>query len=397
MAHYTGTNQADIYSGTAASDHIEGFAGDDWLKDGPAFASSVADQIFGGTGNDVISVAGGADTIGGGLGQDRLVLRYELSSTGLFLNIDENTGNSIASSNGLSITGIETFEFRLGSGNDTVYAGSGDDDFYGNGGNDVFLGRAGSDVAFGGMGEDDLYGGADQDDLDGGADDDVLYGGNGNDGLSGGTGHDVLHGGSGDDHMSGGAGADQLRGNGGVDSVSYSGSTAVVVSLLTGIGSGGEAQGDTLSGIENLSGSQGHDSLVGNSGANTLQGWNGNEALTGADGKDMLTGGAGADRFVYDSTAQSVVGANADVITDFSHAQADRIDLAAVDANTGGAGDQTFSFIGSGAYTGVAGQLHYSIAGGVTTVAGDINGDSISDFHIQLAGSIALVAGDFLL
>jgi Ca2+-binding RTX toxin-like protein len=61
-------------AGTAASDLIEGFGGDDWLKDGPAFASAVADQIFGGTGNDIISIAGGADTISGGQGQDRLVL-----------------------------------------------------------------------------------------------------------------------------------------------------------------------------------------------------------------------------------------------------------------------------------------------------------------------------------
>ena len=169
------------------------------------------------------------------------------------------------------------------------------------------------------------------------------------------------------------------------------------VSLATGIGSGGDAQGDTLSGIENISGSQGSDSLVGNAGANTLQGWNGNDVLTGGDGKDALAGGAGADRFVYSTIAQSPVGANADRITDFSHAQGDRIDLSVIDANTAAAGNQAFSFIGSGLYTGVAGQLRYSQAAGVTTIAGDVNGDGASDFHIQLTGAIALVAADFVL
>ena len=30
-------------------------------------------------------------------------------------------------------------------------------------------------------------------------------------------------------------------------------------------------------------------------------------------------------------------------------------------------------------------------------VSGDVNGDKVSDFHIQLTGGIALVAGDFIL
>ena len=92
-----------------------------------------------------------------------------------------------------------------------------------------------------------------------------------------------------------------------------------------------------------------------------------------------------------------MVGANADVITDFSHAQGDEIDLTAIDANTVVAGNQAFSFIGANLYSGAAGQLRFSIVNGVTTIAGDVNGDQVSDFHIILTGSIALVAGDFVL
>jgi Ca2+-binding RTX toxin-like protein len=227
---------------------------------------------------------------------------------------------------------------------------------------------------------------------------DALNGAAGADILDGGNGTDTLDGGDGNDILRGGVGADSLNGGDGVDTASYYTSlVGVSVSLVTGKGAGGEAQGDTLTGIENLSGGQGNDGLAGNAGANTLQGWNGNDALVGGGGKDTLTGGAGADRLYFSALGDSVVGANADRITDFSRAQADRIDLTAIDASTGAAGDQAFSFIGAGLYTGVAGQLRYSQVAGVTTIAGDVNGDGASDFHIQLTGAIALAAADFVL
>lgn len=169
------------------------------------------------------------------------------------------------------------------------------------------------------------------------------------------------------------------------------------MAVVDGTGIGGDAQGDTLTGIETLSGSQGNGVLTGNAFANTLQGWNGNGVLAGGAGKDTLAGGAGADQFRFAALGDSVVGANADVIADFSHAQADRIDLAAIDANTAVPGDQAFSFIGTGLFTGVAGQLRYVAGGGVTTVAGDVNGDGTTDFYISLTGTISLVAADCVL
>ena len=83
-----------------------------------------------------------------------------------------------------------------------------------------------------------------------------------------------------------------------------------------------------------------------------------------------------------------------DFITDFTSGQ-DKIDLSQVDANTLVGGDQAFTFIGSGAFTGVAGQLHYEQISGSTYVSGDTNGDGIADFMIKLDGLHTMTGTDF--
>jgi Ca2+-binding RTX toxin-like protein len=171
-------------------------------------------------------------------------------------------------------------------------------------------------------------------------------------------------------------------------------------------GSGGA---NTLNGYEGddvLSGGFGADVLIGDTGADTLAGGDSNDTLTGgagADtlsggvGKDTLAGGTGADRFIYINMFESFVGTSADRITDFSRSQGDKIDLSQFDAVAAEPGHQAFTFIGTALYSGVAGQLRYSSDGTVTTIAGDINGDGVSDFHIQLTGAIGLIASDFVL
>ena len=116
--------------------------------------------------------------------------------------------------------------------------------------------------------------------------------------LEGRAGDDVLEGGAGDDVLEGGAGADTLDGGEGIDTVSYSGSNAgVTVRLLTGEGLRGDAEGDTLTHIENLIGSQYNDAFGGDLGNNVLRGGPGNDGLWGSGGDDTLIGGPGADRF----------------------------------------------------------------------------------------------------
>ena len=73
------------------------------------------------------------------------------------------------------------------------------------------------------------------------------------------------------------------------------------------------------------------------------------------------------------------------------------IDLATIDARTNVVGNQTFSFIGQNAFSGVSGQLRFAVTGGNSIVVGDVNGDGAGDFHIFLAGVTTLAASDFAL
>lgn len=148
--------------------------------------------------------------------------------------------------------------------------------------------------------------------------------------------------------------------------------------------------------------------LVGNGAANVFDGRGGNDVLDGAGGKDRLDGGAGidiliggngADCFVFDlpGLARAVSRDTADRIKDFSHAQHDRIDLSAIDADTTQEGDQAFRLIGTAAFGGHAGELRWSFNGRHTYLRGDIDGDGKSDFVIRLDGHHDLLKGDFVL
>jgi Ca2+-binding RTX toxin-like protein len=371
--------------------------------------NSGANTLQGLAGNDTLRGGAGADRLDGGAGID--TASYYAGTMGVAANLATGVGSG-GEAQGDVLIGIENLSGS--QGNDSLIGSSGANTLQGWSGADVLRGGAGADRLDGGAGIDTASyytgtvgvavnlatgvgsGGEAQGDILIGIE--TLSGSQGNDSLVGSSGANTLQGWNGADVLRGGAAADRLDGGAGIDTASYyTGTVGVAVKLATGVGSGGEAQGDILIGIENLSGSQGNDSLEGTTGANLLQGWNGNDILLGGRGADMLTGGAGADRFVYAGTVHSLVGSGADRITDFSHAQGDRIDLSLIDPNTIAAGNQAFSFIGAGLYTGVAGQLRTSVAGGVTTIAGDVNGDRASDFHIVLSGAIALVSADFVL
>ena len=183
---------------------------------------------------------------------------------------------------------------------------------------------------------------------------------------------------------------------------SLSDSQAIAVSVanvIDGVTLTGTTKADTLTGgaaEDKINGLGGNDTLSGAGGADTIDGGDGADTLVGGAGADRLTGGAGADTFTYQALSDSSA-ALTDFLTDFSTAQGDKIGLSAIDANTGLAGDQAFSWIGTSAFSGVAGQLRYYQSGGDTFVTGDVNGDGIGDFMIQIDPLVTLAPNNFFL
>src|SRR5688500_14815928 len=110
----------------------------------------------------------------------------------------------------------------------------------------------------------------------------------------------ALHGNGGNDTLVGGANAELLDGGADIDTASYANSAVAVtvdLRLSTAQVSAGDANGDTLTGIENLTGSAHDDSLHGDGG---------NNVLAGGAGADVLVGDAGTDTADYSGSAAGV-------------------------------------------------------------------------------------------
>lgn len=164
----------------------------------------------------------------------------------------------------------------------------------------------------------------------------------------------------------------------------------------------------TLTGSKNLDivGSSIKNELIGNSGNNSIDGGGGKDRIFGNDGSDLLTGGLsrdvmegglGDDVFIFNDVADSARGNLRDIITDFSQAELDKIDLSNIDAQTTAGGDQAFTFIGTAAFSHTEGELRYRQTASKTIIEMDVDGNGKADSTIELSGVIALDAGDFVL
>ena len=267
----------------ASINHVThlGTAGDDML-----IGNSGPNDMVGGLGNDVLLGNGGADVLRGGAGNDTLVI-----ANTAFLRIAGGDGiDTLAFSGGIimadtdfrQIDGIESI--RLANGATTLILGA-----------NASHATDALQVAIDGAAVTNAAV-----NIDGTFLPRALSVNLANDAanviLRGGSGNDTLVGGKGDDFFDGGGGADAITGGGGNDTVSYASSAlAVGVNLATGLGSGGDATGDTLISIENVFGSNQGDLLTGNDGANTLSGFSGNDTLDGGGGDDVVIGGPGND------------------------------------------------------------------------------------------------------
>ena len=288
IEHLTGSGHGDTLTGDGGGNVLDGAAGDDVLTGG-----SGADSLVGGDGNDTASYIGSDAAVhvdlatglgaGGHAGGDTL----------------GGIENLIGSDHGDTLTGdAGANTLDGGDGDDVLTGGSGGNSLVGGGGSDT-ASYAGSDAAVAVNLQSGTGGGghAGADTLDG---IEHLTGSDHGDTLTGDTGGNVLDGGDGDDVLDGGGGGDSLVGGGGDDTASYAASDAAVdVNLLSGTHSGGHAAGDTLSGIEHVSGSGHGDTLTGDTGGNVLDGAAGDDVLIGWSGADSLIGGGGADTASY--------------------------------------------------------------------------------------------------
>jgi len=178
---------------------------------------------------------------------------------------------------------------------DVIYGTDGADVLVGTDEGELIFGRAGGDYIRGLGGNDRFY--------EVGPGDDTLDGGAGHDHFHASIGNDTLIGGSGNDQLDGGPGADIIDGGPGRDEIQFSYSNdaikeGVIVNLATGIGSGGDAEGDRYSNIEDIRDSRYGDILIGNDGNNAFY-----QSYNGAGEGDIMMGGGGDDKFYASSSS----------------------------------------------------------------------------------------------
>jgi Ca2+-binding RTX toxin-like protein len=321
----TGTANADMLVGSYFNDTINALGGNDTIYGGGG-----ADTLNGGDGDDWIAsgpqfsqnTSGGPAIIDGGIGNDRAILGFSDQTAAISFDGSVSSAVNTVFRDGLafgSVTNAEVYEITGGSGNDSFVGGAGSDFFMGNGGNDTILGGDGSDFIVAANGDDVLDGGA-------GAFDQVAY---------------------------------------------WNSSVAVTVNLaLQGAAQNTGAGVQTLTGFEDLQGSQFDDVLAGDAGANRLYGSLGNDQLLGADGNDFLVAGAG------DDTIDGGVGIDT---ASFFDPVAATVNLNIVGAQNTGQGVKT-----------IIGVENLDGGGAADTLIGDANANTLSG----QSGNDTLIGGD---
>ncbi|MER7557769.1 calcium-binding protein [Nocardioides sp. NPDC126508] len=294
------------------------------------------------------------DTFDGGSGQDSV--DFSRSDRAVTYNAGDGTrtygGQTITTISTEGIIGSAYADVLTGDarnnriagelGNDRISGGAGDDTILGNGrldaanDNDVLSGDAGADMIVGDGGTDTVSyataSGAVRASLSGatgaaGTDTirsvENLTGSGHADILSGNSASNVINGGGGNDTLAGGGQDDRLIGGSGTDTASYATASAGVTATLSKVQ--GSDDTDTLSQVENLTGSRYADILVGSSGANVLLGGAGNDRIRPGLGNDRVDGGSGFDIVSYAAVTRAV-----------------KVSLARTTAqSTGGAGAET--------------------------------------------------------
>lgn len=357
-----GGNKDDLFSGNELDNQLTGNGGNDRLS-----GLAGDDKLFGGEGDDILDGGSGADILNGDAGTD--TVSYASASSGVKLNLF-SPSDGLGDARGDVLTNIEVI---VGSNYDDTFVAGGD--IY----NRTFKGGLGSDTvdfssdtgtsgtgitasladtvttARGGYAEgakfesiENLTGNNLGDKLTGNTLSNILKGGQGNDTLVGSlntdkTTGDSLYGGS----ESAGSGSDTA------DYSSFGTTNYLTVNMATlnangsytvTIGTGADAQKDSLFQIANLTGSQGNDNITGDGNANSLSGGDGLDTLKGGAGNDTLNGDAGDDTLIGGAGADAFVGGTGNNTVSYEDSSTGvKASLANASLNTNDAGGDTYA------------------------------------------------------
>jgi Ca2+-binding RTX toxin-like protein len=318
MALINGTAGDDSIVGTVENDVIYAGEGNDTVLGGLGndyiYGDEGNDSLLGGDGNDTIDGWKGNDSLFGGAGNDSLIGGPGVNA------IDGGDGNDTADvySAFINSNNAITFTFNATPG---VLNTLPDGSTIVNVENLSLAGSNAADQLTGGTGNDTLGGSWGNDTVNGGDGDDLLYGGLNNSLLNGGNGNDRFQGHEANDTMIGGPGSDTADYS---EDLILGGRRGIYADLNTGYVLDGYGGTDSLSGIENLLGTDGEyvtftptvvadnvlsDVLIGDGSANLIAGRGGldyivagagNDTVSGGPGNDIVLGGAGNDSLIGD-------------------------------------------------------------------------------------------------
>ncbi|TQF32037.1 VCBS domain-containing protein [Bradyrhizobium sp. UNPA324] len=282
-----GSTFSDTLLGSSFNNNFTGLGGDDYIDGRGGFDVAVYNSLSTVTSGVTVDMAAGTATGDASIGTDALRSIEGIQGTG-YADTYVAAGFNGGSANAGSFGDFNQFE-GLG----------GDDQITGNGNTRLLYSNATSGVTV------SLNAGSITGDVSVGHD--TFTGVNS---VYGSNSADVYD-------ATGFIGFNSFQGLAGNDVITGNGSTQLLFANATG-----GVVVDLASGTVNGDASVGHDAITG--GVNSVSGSGFNDTLKGGNGADNLFGNGGADTFVY------VSGGGADFIGDFSHAQADKIDLSGV-------------------------------------------------------------------
>ena len=329
IENLTGGGGNDTLLGTTASNAFDGGGGTDSISyadrvAGQDIVASLAtgsggqtgtlendaytsiENLTTGGGDDLLTGSAASNALAGGSGTDTVSYADRTAAQNVVASLTTGTGGQTATLENDTFTGIENL--TGGAGDDTLTGDGAVNVLRGGAGADVLSGDGNNDLLFPGIGGGSTSGNGGSDtasfaDVPAAPAGTTTVNANAATGVATvlGVGQTLstvenLTGSNGDDILGGTTGDNAIDGLGGTDSVSYADRTAGqnIVATLGGTGGQtGTTENDSFANVENLAGGAGDDTLTGDGAKNELRGNAGADTLSGLGDDDLLIPGIG--------------------------------------------------------------------------------------------------------